>query len=80
MKGNYSIYASAFLLVSGVGFGVAGFTVPPVGSVSESVLLLIAQCFIMAGSFAGIDAMVLKTIKKFVRNEQRENRKDTFGA
>lgn len=53
-KTDYYLATSASLLVAGVGFGIAGFCVPPVGEVADSVLILIAQCFIAGGSFVGI--------------------------
>lgn len=62
-KETFCIIASALLIVSGIAFGVAGFTVTPIGEISESVLILIAQCFIMAGSFVGIDAMIMKALR-----------------
>ena len=50
--------AAAFLLLAGVGMAVAGFCVEPSGSISESVLMFTAQCFICAGSFVGIDVLL----------------------
>ena len=72
----YCIMASAFLIVSGVGFGIAGFCVPPVGSISESVLFLTAQCFVMGGSFVGLDAIFLQRISQLKNHETREKGKD----
>lgn len=62
MKDNFRIFASAFLLISGVGIALAGFCVPPVGEVSNSVLMLVAECFIVAGAFIGIDVLIDKKI------------------
>lgn len=62
MKESYRILASAFLLVSGVGIATAGFCVPPVGELSNSVLMLVAECFIVAGAFMGIDVLIDKKI------------------
>ena len=76
-KSDYCIMASAFLIVSGVGFGIAGFCVPPVGSISESVLFLTAQCFVMGGSFVGLDAVLLRALNQFRKeNERRKESKD----
>ena len=75
-KSDYCIMASAFLIVSGVGFGIAGFCVPPVGSISESVLFLTAQCFVMGGSFVGLDAVLLRALNQLKNHETREKRKD----
>lgn len=62
MKDSYRIFASAFLLISGVGIALAGFCVPPLGEVSNSVLMLVAECFIVAGAFIGIDVLIDKKI------------------
>ena len=68
MKDNFRIFASAFLLVSGIGIALAGFCVPPVGDISNSVLMLVAECFIVAGAFMGIDVLIdrkiLEALKK----------------
>lgn len=62
MKDSYRIFASAFLLISGVGIALAGFCVPPLGEVSNSVLMLVAECFIVAGAFMGIDVLIDRKI------------------
>lgn len=62
MKDSFRIFASAFLLISGVGIALAGFCVPPLGEVSNSVLMLVAECFIVAGAFMGIDVLIDKKI------------------
>jgi hypothetical protein len=41
-----------------VGLSIAGFVVPPVGEISDSVLWFTAQCLIYAGSALGIDVMI----------------------
>lgn len=53
-KHQFCLWTSATMIAAGIGFGIAGFCVPPVGEVADSVLILIAQCFIAAGSFVGI--------------------------
>ncbi|MCF0198879.1 MAG: hypothetical protein HUK02_08895 [Bacteroidaceae bacterium] len=72
-KSDYCILASAFLIVAGVGFGIAGFCVPPVGSITESVLFLTAQCFVMGGSFVGLDAIFLKRIAQLREEKNKPN-------
>lgn len=62
MKDNFRIFASAFLLIAGVGIATAGFFVPPLGEVSNSVLMLVAECFIVAGAFIGIDVLIDRKI------------------
>ena len=43
-----------FLVGSGIGFGIAGMTLPPVGTIDWSVLLLIGQLLILAAAIMGI--------------------------
>lgn len=63
--------AAAFLLLAGVGMAVAGFCVEPSGSISESVLMFTAQCFICAGSFVGIDVLMNEKITNIFRKLKR---------
>lgn len=60
----YGRLVSAYvMLLSGVGLAVAGFCVPPVGEMSDSVLWYVAQCLIYAGSVFGVTAYVDYRIK-----------------
>ena len=43
-----------FLVCAGIGFGIAGMTLPPVGTIDWSILLLIGQLFILAAAIMGI--------------------------
>ena len=43
-----------FLVVSGIGFGIAGMVLPPVGQIDWSILLLIGQLLILAAAIMGI--------------------------
>ena len=38
----------------GIAFGVAGMTLPPIGTIDWSVLILIGQLFILAAAVMGI--------------------------
>jgi hypothetical protein len=58
MKIGFRAYTAAFLLIAGVSLSVAGFCVPPVGEISDSVLWFFAQCLIYAGSALGIDVLI----------------------
>lgn len=52
-------YATAVgMLVAGLALTVAGFVVKPVGEISDSVLYVLAQCLIYAGSIFGIGLYV----------------------
>ena len=44
-----------FLTISGIGFGVAGMCLPPIGSIDWSVLVMIGQLFILAAAMVGLD-------------------------
>ena len=46
------------MLLAGVALSVAGFLVPPVGEISDSVLWFFAQCLIYAGSIFGVSIYV----------------------
>lgn len=52
------------LAVAAIGFGVAGFIVPPVGVINSSVLWFIAQMFLFSATLLGIDVEYLKILKK----------------
>lgn len=52
------------LTVASLGFGVAGFVVPPTGVISSSVLWFCAQCFLFAATLLGIDLEYIKYFKK----------------
>ena len=42
--------------VAAVGFGIAGFVVPPPGQIHDSVLYLIAQFLVLTASLFGVGA------------------------
>ena len=48
---NFKFY---FLVGAGIGFGVAGMALPPIGTIDWSVLLLIGQLLILAAAVMGI--------------------------
>ena len=43
-----------FLVGAGIGFGIAGMALPPIGSIDWSVLILIGQLLILAAAVMGI--------------------------
>ena len=55
VKIQYFIAVAAF--IAAVGFGIAGFIVPPPGEVHDSVLYLIAQFLLLTASILGVGAM-----------------------
>lgn len=52
------VYSAQAMLLAGVALSVAGFLVPPVGEISDSVLWFFAQCLIYAGSIFGVSIYV----------------------
>ena len=63
-KIQVTIAISAF--VAAVGFGIAGFVVPPPGQIHESVLYLVAQFLQLTASIFGVGAM-------FTNNKLKNN-------
>ena len=53
------------MLFAGVGLSIAGFAVPPVGEISDSVLWYFAQCLLYAGAALGIDVFIENKIHEF---------------
>ena len=70
-KIQVTIAIAAF--VAAVGFGIAGFMVPP-GQIHESVLYLVAQFLLLTASIFGVGAMF--TNNKF-KNNNYVQRKET---
>ena len=52
--------------VAAIGFGIAGFMVPPPGQIHESVLYLVAQFLLLTASIFGVGAM-------FTNNKLKNN-------
>ena len=55
---KYQVYSALAMLLAGGALSVAGFLVPPVGEISDSVLWFFAQCLIYAGSIFGVSIYV----------------------
>lgn len=65
-------YATAVgMLVAGLALTVAGFVVEPLGEISDSVLYVLAQCLIYAGSIFGIGLYVNTKIDVLKRQIQK---------
>ena len=65
-------YASAVgMLVAGLALTVAGFVVAPLVVISDSVLYVLAQCLIYAGSIFGIGLYVNTKIDVLKRQIQK---------
>lgn len=74
VKIQYFIAIAAF--IAAIGFGIAGFIVPPPGEVHDSVLYLIAQFLLLTASILGVGAMFasqkITLQKKFLQSKQPE--------
>lgn len=55
---DIQIWSAVIMLIFGIGLTIAGFIVPPVGVISDSVLWVLAQSLIYAGSALGISVYV----------------------
>lgn len=55
---NIQYFSAIGMLVCGVALSVAGFIVPPVGEISDSVLWFAAQTMIYAGSVFGVSIYI----------------------
>lgn len=55
---DIQVFTAIGMLVAGVGLSIAGFIVPPVGEISDSVLMFTAQCLVYAGSALGINVYI----------------------
>mgnify|MGYP007112789470 FL=1 len=70
---KYQVYSALAMLLAGVALSVAGFLVPPVGEISDSVLWFFAQCLIYAGSIFGVSIYVQSKFTEL--KEEMSNRK-----
>ena len=52
---KHKIPVFLFLFLIGVGFGIWGMLIPPGGVIDGSVLILIAQIFVLAASVYGFE-------------------------
>lgn len=62
------MWSAVGMLVSGVALSVAGFIVPPLGEISDSVLWYFSQCLIYAGSVFGVSAYMRRKLTE-IRTE-----------
>lgn len=71
-KISVQTWSAVGLLASGFGLACAGFCVSPVGEISDSVLMYIAEAFTMAGTCFGIVAYVNGRLAKITPQEQSD--------
>lgn len=68
-RNRLQTWSALAMLAVGSGLCIAGFCVPPVGEISDSVLYVLAQTLIYAGSALGIDAYVTMKLRKMMSHE-----------
>lgn len=74
-----SFSTAILMLVFAIVIGMYGMWCPPLGEIHESILWVIAQCLIYAGSIFGITNMVKNScnkIKKELQDEFNSRNKD----
>lgn len=62
-KDNLAVISAIMMLVFGAGLCIAGFIVNPLGIIDNSVLWIMGQCLLYAGSIFGIGMYVKATVK-----------------
>lgn len=73
MKLKFQLVVSAILIVVGCGLLIAGFCVPPVGVIHNSVLIAFGEILTFVGAIFGIDYTY--RIKIFSQKEEKEEKK-----
>ena len=79
VKTKIAYITALVAFVLGWGLTIAGFIVPPVGAVADSILWILGQALVYAASVLGIGMYVTgsvkgmkDSIKRFMRNEERK--------
>lgn len=72
IKEIVTLSSAVFAILVGFGLTVAGFVVPPLGIISDSVLWVLGQALVYAGSIFGISTHYSSEVKKFKDEIKRE--------
>lgn len=75
IKNRLAVITAIVAFIVGWGLTIAGFVVPPLGAVSESVLWILGQALLYAASVFGVALYVggeVKRLKGEVRQYMRE--------
>lgn len=72
IKEIITLSSAVFAILVGFGLTVAGFIVPPLGIISDSVLWVLGQSLVYAGSIFGISTHYSSEVKKFKDEIKRE--------
>ena len=68
-------FSAIGMLICGVALAVAGFVVPPLGEISDSVLWFSAQTMIYAGSVFGVSVYVNDKFRSITDKLNQQNGK-----
>lgn len=78
VKSKIAYTTALIAFVVGWGLTIAGFIVPPLGTVSDSVLWILGQALVYAASVFGVGMYVtgsVKTMKSSLRQFMREEKR-----
>lgn len=70
---NIQYISAVGMLISGVALSVAGFVVPPLGEISDSVLWFAAQTMIYAGSVFGVSVYINDKFRSITDKLNKDN-------
>ena len=70
---NIQYISAVGMIISGVALSVAGFVVPPLGEISDSVLWFAAQTMIYAGSVFGVSVYVNDKFRSITDKLNKDN-------
>lgn len=74
VKENITYGSALFMLVFGVALTTAGFVTAPVGEIHDSVLYVLGQCLIFAGSIMGVGAYATGKVREMRHDIDRRFR------
>ena len=77
---NIQYFSAIGMLICGVALSVAGFIVPPLGEISNSVLWFAAQTMIYAGSIYGVSVYVNDKLNAITNQLGRGGNNNTVTA
>lgn len=72
IKEIVTLSSAIFAILVGFGLTIAGFVVPPLGIISDSVLWVLGQSLVYAGSIFGISTHYSSEVKKFKDEIKKE--------
>jgi len=74
IKENITYGSALFMLIFGVVLTTAGFVTAPVGEIHDSVLYVLGQCLLFAGSVMGVGAYTAGKVREMQHSIDRRFR------